>query len=158
MELKLTKSGKRLFEEDLDAVESRYHLQLPADYREFLLTSNGGKPDRCLFRFKGKSAYTECIHYFLAMSDDNPNISFDDHFKTYKDDEKRLPDAVIPVAFDPGGNLICLAVNGKKAGTVYFWDHEEERSSPRAVERGKNLAVIADSFQEFIDDLKAEED
>jgi len=157
MELKLTESGGRLSAADLDAVEARYHLKLPPDYRQFLLMGNGGEPDRCLFRFKGKRTYTESVRYFLSISDD-PDISFHRYFNRYKVDEKRLPDAVIPVAFDSGGNLVCLAVSGKKAGTVYFWDHEGEEDSPRAVERGKNLAVVADSFREFIDDLKAEED
>jgi SMI1/KNR4 family protein SUKH-1 len=154
MALNLTKSGQRLSEADLRAIEERYGFRFPSEYKDFLLTFNGGKPDRWMFRLKGKRVYGECVHYFLSMSDD-PNISFHVYFRRYKVDAKRLPDEVIPVAFDPGGNLICLAVKGTNEGKVFFWDHEAETSGRG--ERGENLRLIADSFREFTDGLKEED-
>ena len=132
----------------------KYGLRFPSDYREFLLNFNGGRPDKWEFRFKGKRTYTECVHYFLSMSDD-PDISFHVYFQRYKVDDKCLADGLIPVAFDPGGNLICLSILGEKQGGVFFWDHETETSGRG--ERGENLRVITDSFREFIDGLEGEE-
>ena len=153
MVINLTKTGPPLSEADLQGVEQRYGLKFPLDYRQFLLRFNGGKPDKCLFRFKGKRVYSECVHYFLSMSD-NPDISFHVYYKSYKIDSKRLQPDVIPVAFDPGGNLICLSVAGKNVGTVFFWDHEQETSERG--EFGKNQRVIAGSFREFLGGLKFE--
>jgi hypothetical protein len=31
---------------------------------------------------------------------------------------------LIPIAHDPGGNMVCLAVTGEKMGKIFFWDHE----------------------------------
>src|SRR5260221_269177 len=44
--------------------------------------------------------------------------------KTYVN---RIPHGVIPIGDVPGGNVICLAVQGRVAGKVYLWDHEDER-------------------------------
>ena len=154
MAVNLTESGQPLSESDLDEVEARYGIGLPRDYKTFLLRFNGGSPDKPLFRLKGKRVFGECIHYFLSISDD-PDISFHKYYQRYKGDNNRLPKDIIPVAFDPGGNLICLSVGSKNFGQVFFWDHESETSSRG--ERGENLRLIADTFQDFIDGLKEQE-
>jgi len=148
MAIRLTESGRKLNDADLLEVERRYQIQLPADYKSFLLQFNGGSPDKPLFRIKGKRAYGECVHYFLSMSDD-PDISFHKYYERYKGENNRVPKDIIPVAFDPGGNLICLSVGSKNFGKVYFWDHESETSDRNL--RGEDLRLISDSFQEFTD-------
>lgn len=37
----------------------------------------------------------------------------------------RIPDGVLPIADDAGGNQVCLDVAGKFPGSVWFWDHEQ---------------------------------
>jgi hypothetical protein len=65
-----------------------------------------------------------------------------------------VPAGFLPLAVDPGGNLICLVISGTNTGKVYFWDHEEE------VEEGQqpgysNVYLIANSFNEFLNSLTA---
>lgn len=55
-----------------------------------------------------------------------------------------MPDReVLPVGRDPCANLICLAVAGKQAGRVFFYDHEEETLYP-----------LARNFHQFVLGLK----
>ena len=56
-----------------------------------------------------------------------------------------LPDTMVAVADDPGGNMICLSVSGIDTNSVYFWDHEATDDDKRV-----NLHLIADSFAEFL--------
>src|SRR5262249_34028764 len=44
--------------------------------------------------------------------------------KTYRG---RIPEHAIPVASDPGGNLLVLSLGGDDRGQVYSWDHEFRR-------------------------------
>src|SRR5262245_18865200 len=41
----------QLTPDDIDAYERRAKLKLPSEYREFLLRSNGGKPEPAFFTF-----------------------------------------------------------------------------------------------------------
>ena len=34
---------------------------------------------------------------------------------------------MLPIAVDPGGNLVLLAIEGEDTGKVFFWNHEGKR-------------------------------
>jgi len=50
---------------------------------------------------------------------------------------KRIPMRFFTIAYDDGGNLICISVSGNDRGKVYFWG-----------------TMIADEFTQFIDNLQ----
>jgi hypothetical protein len=117
-------------EQDVQSLEMAIHAVLPYDYRQFLLRYNGGYPEPrgfcggtevldCFFGFCQKSRCLWCEYY--ACRD-------------------VLPDSVIPIADDPGGNYISLAVYKPDCGKVYFWDHEADTLTP-----------LAESFTSFLD-------
>jgi len=58
----------------------------------------------------------------------------------------------VPIAFDAGGNLVCVAITGPHYGHVYFWDHEFESDDGEPVTMN-NMALIANSFGEFLSGL-----
>ena len=60
-------------------------------------------------------------------------------------EEKRLPDYFVPIAHDPGGNLICISCSETENGFVYFWDHENEGNN--------NVYLISKGFNDFIGNL-----
>jgi hypothetical protein len=63
----------------------------------------------------------------------------------------RIPKKLFPIANDPFGNLICVSLTGEDCGAVYFWDHENEPDDEDTEFR--NIHLIADSWEEFIDGL-----
>ena len=65
---------------------------------------------------------------------------------------KRIPVEMIPVATDPGGNIITLGITSNLRGKVYLWDHEEEVDEGEVPDY-RNIYFVADSFQEFLNSL-----
>jgi cell wall assembly regulator SMI1 len=137
-------------------LEKSLHAELPQDYRSFLLIHNGGRPKKSVFIYmNGTSEELGCINRFLGIHDG----AFDNLYKsieTYKSFQKRLPENLLPIACDPGGNLICLSLFGNDIGNIYFWDHDweaEEDEEPNY----DNVHPIALSFIEFIDTLILDE-
>ena len=126
--------------------EAKRGFRLPGDYREFLLTANGGKPDPCAFQLALRSGpYTDSlVHWFHALGDDLESIADEMH--------RRIPPELLPIASDPGGNLVCIGVEGDARGKVYFWDHEHE-----VYPTGwSNVDLVADSFDAFLRGLTPE--
>ncbi len=139
-----------LSNETLQAVEQYWGFQLPKSYRIFLLRSNGGSPIEKIFDFRNKKDGSCLDGFFGIVKDFNNNLLI---YREYA--SKRVPKNMLPIADDVYGNLILLAVKNPDRGKIYFWDHELE------VEEGEeptyeNLTLIADSFDEFINNLKPE--
>lgn len=146
MSIEFRRSRPALTESDLAAFEERLHIKLPQDYRNFLLVNNGGKPRLKTFPIQNNPSDTHAyIEYFLCIcEDDIYDLSI--WIRRYR---HRVPMQMIPIAIDPGGNLICLTISGENPNKLYFWDHENE------VEQGsqpwdKNLYFIANNFTELI--------
>src|SRR4051812_42105268 len=100
----------------LSAFESRHALQLPADYRQFLLAHNGGKP-------VPRYAFSTDVRFFYGIHSGPHWASLESHIKIF---EGRIPPGHIAINSDSGGNQWVLSANGETAGRVYFWDHEQE--------------------------------
>lgn len=54
MTVMITDVGAPLTAEELEKFEAHLQVQLPADYRQFLLKYNGGRPEPNLFTFQGQ--------------------------------------------------------------------------------------------------------
>ncbi|MCZ2340638.1 MAG: SMI1/KNR4 family protein [Bacteroidales bacterium] len=71
----------------------------------------------------------------------------------------RMPDTVIPIAGDYGGNLFCLGVGGEDLGKVYIWDFHNEPDTQDYLDEGlpvpdrlmySNMGLVSKSFSDFI--------
>jgi cell wall assembly regulator SMI1 len=142
-------SRKSITNRELDDLETTLKVKLPADYRVFLLSFNGGLPEPNLIPLMNDPADThamlECL--FCIAEGDNLDITERNSWM-----EGRMPAGFIAIGEDPGGNQICLDLTPENYGKVYFWDHEEE------VEEGeipdfRNVYFVANSFQEMMDNL-----
>ena len=144
--------------EELDSLEKYAEVVFPNEYRNHLLKDNGGQCTPSVFHFSENGKVTSsCIDRFLPTHKETWG-SLKDYIETYKIDEKRLPNNLIPVAFDPGGNLICLSCFGSDAGSVYFWDHENEVDYSETDDSDTtNLYLIANSFSVFLASLTEED-
>ncbi len=134
------------------ALEARLHCQLPEQYRSFLLTYNGGRVSPAGFVFAERTGpYTDSlVHALYSLYDgDLCNLQ-----KALLSRNGRMPDGVIPIGNDPGGNAICLVLTGDRRGQVWFWDHERE---PETQPDWSNMDLIAPSFDAFMRGLTADE-
>ncbi len=121
---------------DLDWVERRFRLTLPADYRAFLLNTNGGNPDPSHFRIPGRQydpGYYEAVNNFGSVwSAAEPEIDWDCdlvwrlvHLDEYRQAEPRWQGEphrdLMVVGMLPPADLdwVCLGCRGAALGQVY---------------------------------------
>jgi len=143
-------------EKDINFIEQFISVDFPYDYRCHLLKYNGGRCSPNIFSFleNGKETHS-CIDWFLAIY----NGEFDsllEYIKIYKIQEKRMPKFMVPIAHDPGGNLICISCDKNlDYNHVYFWDHEKEVDYNRNNDSNySNLYLISKNFENFLGNLK----
>lgn len=139
----------------IEELEKYVGLNFPYEYKEHLLKNNGGRCSPNVFQFNENGKLTEsCIDWFLAVYDGEYD-NLKDYIETYKIQEKRLPQQMLPIAHDSGGNLICVSCDSEDKGFIYFWDHEGEVNYDITTDKDySNLYFIAKSFNEFIDGLE----
>ncbi|EIB99112.1 SMI1/KNR4 family protein [Pantoea sp. Sc1] len=143
---KIHDSKSMVSEQDIVNVENQLSIKLPDSYREFLKKYNGGYPQPDGFDFADGEDGSS-VDKFLEVSD-SKNEGLINYFNTYKE---RIPKNYIPIAKDPGGNLILIGINGEKA-EVYFWDHENE-ADDGDVPGMQNMHLVALNLDDFINNL-----
>jgi hypothetical protein len=134
-------------------VEKFMNHKLPNDYLEFVLKYGG---------FAG-GAYTYFpIEPYEGIDEGIMGIFFginhpadSDILEACKAYKGRVPSHLLPIADDPGCNLVCLSLDGPDKGYVYFWDMSQD--SGEDPPDTSNLHLIAKSFDEFIESLRHEE-
>ncbi|MGK4000048.1 SMI1/KNR4 family protein [Sorangium sp. So ce1024] len=124
---------------DVEGVERRLGVALPADYREFLLSRNGGRPERDLVSVPmcEASPYAR-IHFFFGVN--HPLECYDLVWNVENGAE--LPAGLIPIAATEGADVFCL----NSAGGVVFWDAY-----------GSSLFPVSESFGGFLSQLYSDE-
>ena len=148
MTVRIENSFKPITEAELATFEQELDLELPNDYRQFLLVHNGGVPTPDLYDFKMDSfIYEGCVTRFLGLRE-GERYSFSRYLKTY---QKRLPANLFPIALDLSVDLICVSTSGNDYGRVHFWDHNWEITDGKP--DYSNVHFVANSFTEFLDML-----
>ena len=146
-------SNSRIASQKVKDFERELKAELPKDYFDFLVRYNGGKPSADTFEYKlrdGRS-WTGGVQDFLGFDVENwKNIIFFSHMRG-----DRVPENMIPIANDEGGNFVLLTISGQDKGKVLFWDHDEE-SEDDEPPTNDNLYFIANSFTEFLEKLHAD--
>lgn len=140
-------SRRPLTSTEIERVEGIIGIVFPEDYKEFLLNHNGGRPVPCAFPLIGLDAnpFGE-VHYFFGIDDTDEAYDLLWNYDTFMD---RLPNNLLGIGCDAGGDLICLSCSGDDVGTVVFWDHHNVPEAPDY----SNVYFIANSFSEFLDSL-----
>ena len=146
-------------EDELNCIEAALGVALPVNYREFL-------------QKYGVSAFGELVQFQPIEGEPAPLSHFygsksagsNSLAKCIEKYAGRMPESIIPIADDGGGNQICLGIKGKEHGKVYYWDHHnewdeedylEEHGQPMPPDvKFQNVHLIADSFEGFIQRLE----
>lgn len=139
----------------IEELERYVGLNFPVEYKEHLLKYNGGQCNPNIFEFSENGNWTEsCIDWFLAIYDGEYD-NLKNYIDLYKLKEKRLPGHILPIAHDPGGNLICISCHRDDEGSIYFWDHENEVDYTMSSDTNySNLYFIAKNVGELVNGLK----
>jgi hypothetical protein len=141
--------------EEIARFEARRSVLLSAEYKQFLLASNGGCPIPNVFEVPGWHGQASGSLFFYGIHED-PDYSLDSACKTY---DERVPADLIPIATDAFGNNICIGWKGERQGKIYFWDHEDELDeNGEFVQDYRNVYLVANSLQEFLDNLMTHEE
>jgi hypothetical protein len=142
--------------ERLANLEAEIGALLPNDYRQFLLSCNGGYIGGALWYSgptpDGRSADVGVHHvggrrdaYYYSLSWNRDCYG------------ARIPRDLLWIMDDPFGNAICLGIRGDSYGRIYFWDHEHEPVEGNwdgEINTAQNVTLIASSFTDFVDGLR----
>jgi len=147
MNIIFEKETPQATDEAIAAFEDKTGLKLPDSYCNFLREFNGGYPEEGLFEFNddhGPNSST--VRSFLSLGE--ASDSLENYLETYFG---RLPANALPIAYDDGGNLICLFFgDGQTEPPVVFWDHESENEDDETTV----FFLIAENFESFCRELK----
>ena len=143
------KMGKNKFEslEQICEFENKYKIELPCDYKQFLLQYG--------------SSYVEDGFFYKAIekSEITPEDEYDsadyfygndlvDNMDVYSEEFKQK---LVPIANANGGDYICIGVKDEYKDKVYYWMHESSENME------ESLSLIAHSFADFIDSFEERE-
>ena len=132
----------------INTLETSNNITLPAEYRNFLLAVNGGRPshDNAFVFVEGQVEPLCDIKNFFGILPDGPECA--DLMTVHEWYSDRLPKNMLPIATDSCGNVILLDVQRRPGiGGVYFWVHDSEVEGTKE----DGLTRVSASFQSFLD-------
>jgi predicted DNA-binding WGR domain protein len=156
--LRITRpKGKRTATEaQVAKLERRLNTTLPAEYRSFLLTQNGGVPEPFFVRIPGHPYIDNvAVGYILGLyAKSKPHESL-----LYAVEHKLpcLPRGHLPIAGD--GDIFSISLT-RNPGCIYFWNHEapdcdDEDAEGRVIYKMSHAILLAGSFNEFLTRISA---
>ncbi len=153
MAVQINGSKKQLTPEEVEQAEQKLGYALPDAYKKFLLDHNGGRPQPADFKISWRGQpfapgwRVSMVDFFLAIHD-GESANLLDYVERF---DGRIPPGMLPIARDPGGNLVLVGVSGDSAGKIFFWVHELEGEF--GDRDAVNLGSVAVRFDAFLDGL-----
>jgi hypothetical protein len=129
------------------ALEKALAVKLPADYKRFLRTTNGGVPAPDCFAVPERGDALCGILFGVREKQGPADLAWEHQQAS---EWEPLPRGFIAIGRDPGGNMLLLATSGKQAGQVFFGD----RNGLWTRKDGHNTFPVARSFTAFIAALR----
>jgi hypothetical protein len=129
----------------LSQFEKQYSVELPLDYRRFLIEHNGGVPSKksIILEYGGIDLSLDVL---FGIHDDR---RLDVRFWT-SEWQYEMPNGFVVMGRDPGGGMYIIGT--KSDAGVYFWDHQH--SLPGSSEENGNTFHIAQTFTMLLDILQ----
>ena len=135
--------------------EVAWKVQLPEDYKKFIMRKNGFRPSKNLFSLKNRSFLIERFLCVLENTKDNPLGVYDIDVVMSQLDERLfvhediLGFELVPIAALFGGDFLCLNyIEDTENPSICIWYHEESYELDPAIE------FVANNFTEFSDMLQ----
>ena len=137
--------------EDLDRIEQKFHVKIPAEVREHCLAYNGGYPEKPVFTDKNGDEYS--VDLFIPVRDGRKR-PMEETLRLLRADDGVIPDWLIPFAEEDGGNLFCFSVRESDFGAIYYYNHEFEYGE----DPEEHVTCLAESITVFINSMTEDED
>jgi len=137
---------------EIDEFEIQLGNLLPDDYKKFLLKFNGGFPEKKIFHIDDQQG-EDILSVLYGIDKENKtreHLTLAYNFNFLRID---LPQNILPIGHDPGGNYICMSLSEDNYGKIYFWDHEVPNEDKNGKTNYNNMYLIAEDFNVFIDNL-----
>jgi len=143
--------------ETLHDLEENSGVELPGEYRQFLLEHNGGVPEPCWFVVPGDDEFDgdegeeveRPFACFFALhdrpwSDDTPEgaLGFPLQAAWSDFEDTVLMSNVVPIGKDQSGSYVCIAHQGPERGQVFYFDHDYDTLRPLAADFPSFLAAL----------------
>ena len=106
--------------EDLECIEQKFQVKIPAAVREHYLAYNGGYPEKPVFTDKSGDAYI--VNWFIPVCSEKKR-SVENMLRLLREDEA-IPNWLIPFADEDGGTLFRFSVREEDCGAIYYYNHE----------------------------------
>lgn len=139
-------SFNKLERKEIEHFEIEHNVMFPVDYKNFLLSNNGGKPKKRRFTTVD-GTITSSIMLFFPISE-NTDLNIKTFYNKYNQNNI-VPPTFLPIGIDPVENLICLQLD--ENDYVYFCDldyYEEDNEL-----KPENIKLISKSFKGFLQKL-----
>ena len=132
--------------------EQTNNIKFPDAYKELVRFHDGGILEKDIFSYdNGYEIETNCVGFFLPWQKETLELEGEYILDQINNPPEFFPQGLIPFAPDGGGNYLCFDYrNCKENPPIIFWHH--------AVEENEGVFLLADSFEQFIDSLKSEEE
>jgi hypothetical protein len=136
--------------EEMLSFEQSEQIKLPSQYKEMVRFRDGGSLRKDLFFYQDERLIRNCIGYFLCWQKEtlgeNECVPYE-----VNNPPEFFPKRLIPFAPDGGGNYVCFDYRDcKENPPIVFWHHE--------IEENEGIFPLANSFDEFTNNLKSEDE
>ncbi|MDJ0363668.1 SMI1/KNR4 family protein [Hymenobacter sp. H14-R3] len=131
-------------EPEIVAFEEEIGFELPADYRQFLLETNGAEVNKQVFFVRDLTQDVLMNVFFGLTNLASRSLTLRYWLQEYEDE---IEEQTLLIGSDPGGHFILYTVSGEDQG-IYYWDHNNFLS-PGAAKGAPNTFRVAASFTEF---------
>lgn len=129
---KITNKGSKIYLKNISDWEIKNNVNLPDDYKNFLLKYNGGNPSLNTFNSKKGKIYQILSFFELSNILDEKYVDYDSY----------IPKYMYPIGNDSGGNLILISLEKDTYGNIIYWSHESSE-----------IEIIENSFNNFFNIL-----
>lgn len=128
------------------ALEMKYSIKLPPDYRDFLIASNGAIVNDAYLYVKDLQEYM-LMGNFFGVGIDKPFADIIEINEEYSDD---TPESSLLIGSDAGSGLLLLVSDGENDG-IWYYDHTYffKQSTDEL-----NTYFLCETFTDFIAILK----
>ena len=120
--------------------------RLPPGYRRLVQRFPGARPSADVDLDDGRERWLACVGVLLSLDPRRSENVFEAIASLAIDEQ--IPEEVVPIAQDGGGNMICLDYRAGDEPAVVYWQHE--------LDGEEAFVPIEASFDAFLEILERE--
>jgi predicted DNA-binding WGR domain protein len=147
LEVTRNKGVRPATEKQVSELEQTLECKIPTEYRNFLLSSNGGRPNPDCVQVPGVP-YIDNVGVGTLFHLQPSKPGMDELTFELKRTKELLPKGHLPIA--GSSDLFTISLSPKTYGAVYWWNHETEELDDDENFLPSAAYLLASSFDEFL--------